>query len=94
MIFSGNRNTNGSVGAEQSEAANKTQLSQSVATTLTSNALTGSSTTGKPVVKSSVVVAAKPAPQIGKSSQSSIVAKWQTTQPASTPALRPAGSWW
>lgn len=81
MIFSGQRNSNGSVGAETLEPLSMTPFSQAVA-----------SATAKPVV-----LVGKSIPQPVKSSTataSSLVEKWQTSQPAIKAASRPAGSWW
>jgi|GEM_PF-5799639 len=97
MIFSGQRNTNGSVGAETLEGPGTTALSQPVASNLTTNGLGSGSATAKPVVKASIVLVGKSTPQPIKSTStiaSSLVGKWQTSQPANNAASRPAGSWW
>ncbi len=87
MIFSGQRMTNGSVGTEQSELVAKPPLTQATAVT------TGAATT-KSAAKSTVVLAVKPAQQIGKPVPSSIVTNWQTSQTTGGSVPRPAGSWW
>lgn len=97
MIFSGQRNRIGSAGAETSETLGMAPLSQSVAGNLTTSGLAGGSSTAKSVVKPSVEPVGKSTPQPVKASAataSSLVEKWQTSQPAMKAASRPAGSWW
>jgi hypothetical protein len=64
---------------------------------LTTSGLGSGSATTKPVVKTSIAIAGKSTPQLVKSTTTpatSLIGKWQTSQPASAAASRPAGSWW
>ena len=97
MIFSGQRNTSGSVGAETSEGPNTAPLSQQVASNLSTNASHIVSATVKPVPKPSVVQTAKSKQPVIASVATatfSTVGKWQPSQATSTAASRPSGSWW
>lgn len=93
MIFSGQRKSNGSVGAESSTNTNPSPLPQSLA----SNIATGGSASAKPVVKPTVVLTGKLTTQLAKSASpltSSLLVKSQSNQPNGIGASRPAGSWW
>lgn len=97
MIFSGQRNTNGSVGAETSEGASAAPSSQQVASNLATSGSSIVSASTKPVTKQPVMFVGKSAQLTIKPSSMptfSTVAKWQPSQPVSGTSSRQAGSWW
>ncbi len=97
MIFSGQRNTNGSVGAETSDGLGPASLTQPVASNLATSGSGIVSATSKPIIKPTVVLGGRSSPQPIKPTSMptfSTVAKWQPSQPVSGTASRQAGSWW
>ena len=93
MIFSGQRKSNGAVGAESSTNTNASTLPQPLA----SNIATNGPATAIPIAKPTVVLTTKSTPQLAKSitpSTAATIGKWQPNQPNGIGASRPAGSWW
>lgn len=95
MIFSGKRNTNGSVAAEIPKTL--PPLSQLIASDSGTSGLASGSATVKPVAKAAGVLAGKSASQPVEATTavgSALIGQWQQSHHAGAAASRPAGSWW